>query len=103
MYNSIGINLQKELNYLGKRVKIPKITAKSNCCCDHDHFSKTHYYTYTSQPEDSNNEGSDFKEDMNKMLCPVRDFMNNNKKFITMTAGILLITLAGIKILKELS
>ena len=29
--------------------------------------------------------------------------MNNNKKVIAMTAGILLITLAGIKILKELS
>lgn len=101
MYNSIGINRQKELNYLGKRVKIPKISDKSNYCCEHDHFNND--YSYSEHQDNCSSNKFDIKEDMDKMFCPVRDFMMDNKKIISIVAGALLITLGGIKLIKELS
>lgn len=102
MYNSIGINLQKELNYLGKRTKIPKIADKTSCCCDHDHFNTNDSYSY-SPGEDCCSHKFNLKEDAQNAWCPVRDFMMKNKMVIGIAASAILVTLGAITIIKEFS
>lgn len=100
MYSSIGINLQKQINYLDKKIKIPEIKKKKNCPVKTNIFESLKKSYNCCSSKKHNNDS--FYEEMKESLCPVKKFMTKNKNQIAMLAGVTLITLVGVKFIKKL-
>ncbi|MBM6862108.1 hypothetical protein H9X78_16990, partial [Clostridium saudiense] len=65
MYDNIGINREKRLNHMKKRIRIPKITNKNyyiysydydNNCCKENDYEKTYKNYYENEYNYENDE-----------------------------------------------
>ena len=101
MYDNIGINKEKRLNYMKKRIRIPKITNRNyyiysydydNNCCEDNDFEDAYKDYYENEYDYENDEYKEnypcdaFCEDYEE-TC--RCTMNTVKKLALVSAGVL--------------